>query len=60
MGRGISAGTRKELIKALAHRYQNSVKNEKTRILDEFGAITGYHRKHAARLLGKNWGDIRN
>ena len=60
MGRGISAGTRKELIKALAHRYQNSVKNEKTRILDEFGAITGYHRKHAARLLGKNWDDKRN
>jgi len=26
---------------------------EKTRILDEFVALTGHYRKHAVRLLGK-------
>jgi hypothetical protein len=27
------------------------VRSEKTRILDEFAAVTGHHRKHAMRLL---------
>jgi hypothetical protein len=26
--------------------------SERTKILDEFVAITGYHRKHAIRVLG--------
>lgn len=29
---------------------------ERSRILDEFAAVTGYHRKHAIRLLS-GWGD---
>ena len=57
MGRAISIGTRKELIEVLAYRYRNSVKKERTRILDEFVAISGYHRKHATRLLGGNGDD---
>ena len=57
MGREISAETRKELIEALVCRYRNSLKNDRTRILDEFVAISGYHRKHATRLLGGKQGD---
>lgn len=43
--------TRKELKSALARRYRVSSRVEKGRILDEFVAITGLHRKHAMRLL---------
>jgi hypothetical protein len=50
MGR-LSMATRKELTEVAAERYQTSNYAEKTRILGEFVAITGYHRKHAMRLL---------
>ena len=43
--------TRKELKSALARRYRMSSRVEKGRILDEFVAITGFHRKHAMRSL---------
>ena len=43
--------TRDELVTALHRRYGTSDRGEKTRILDEFVAITGFHRKHAMRLL---------
>lgn len=43
--------TRYELLVALAARYRGSERGEKTRILDEFAFVTGYHRKHAIRLL---------
>jgi len=42
---------RDELTNALARRYAVGARNEKTRILDEFVVITGFHRKHAMRLL---------
>jgi hypothetical protein len=29
---------------------------ERSAILDEFVAVTGYHRKHAIRLLARAWG----
>jgi len=45
--------TQKELVEALRLRYVKVSKQEKTGILNEFVAISGYHRKHAARLLGK-------
>lgn len=48
----ISKNTRSELIEVLKHRYAKASKEEKTRILDEFIALAGYHRKHAIRLLG--------
>ena len=51
MGRGISRMARKELLGTIWDRYQNSTKEEKGRILDEFTAVTGLHRKHAIRLL---------
>ena len=51
MGRRISVGTKEELLGALKTRYGVSSKKEKAQILDEFVAVSGYHRKHAIRLL---------
>ncbi|MEM9864494.1 MAG: DDE-type integrase/transposase/recombinase [Myxococcota bacterium] len=47
----MSKMARDELVAAIAGRYRESGRSEKTRILDEFVAVTGYHRKHALRLL---------
>ena len=47
----VSMTARDELVNALARRYAVAGRAEKTRILDEFVAITGFHRKHAMRLL---------
>jgi hypothetical protein len=44
-------GTRRELITAVGHRYRNASRTDRTAILDEFVALTGYHRKHAIRVL---------
>lgn len=52
MGKKISKHTRNELLEVLRNRYIKAPKNEKARILDEFVAVAGYHRKHATRLLG--------
>jgi hypothetical protein len=43
--------TRDELVVALAGRYASSNRQERGRILDEFAAVSGMHRKHAMRLL---------
>jgi len=43
--------TRNELTQAISDRYRNAARPEKKRILSEFVAVTGYHRKHAIRLL---------
>lgn len=51
MGRHMGSCSRKELLRAIADRYGTSARKEKGRILDEFVAVTGYHRKHALRLL---------
>ena len=48
--------TRKELTVVASERYLIANHAEKTRILDEFADMTGYHRKHAMRLLR---GDVR-
>ena len=47
----ISREARVELVSAVVERYQASSKVDKTRILDEFVRLTGYHRKHAVRVL---------
>jgi hypothetical protein len=47
----ISKTAKGELIGALRERYRVSSKLEKTKILDEFNLLTGFHRKHAIRLL---------
>jgi hypothetical protein len=43
--------TRDELLDAVAARYRSATRAEKGRILTEFTEISGYHRKHAERLL---------
>ncbi len=41
----------RELVDRLRARYLRASRPEKTKILDEFVATTGYHRKHAIRVL---------
>ncbi len=43
--------TRDELVMALAGRYALGSRADRGRMLDEFAALTGHHRKHAMRLL---------
>jgi hypothetical protein len=47
----ISKQTQAELLAALRQRYRQAPKADKTRVLDEFVAVAGCHRKHAIRLL---------
>jgi hypothetical protein len=44
-----------ELVAALQGRYRRADRTGKARLLDEFCAATGYHRKHAIRLPGSGW-----
>jgi len=53
MDKRIGTQTREELIGVLWRRYCDSSRMLKTRILNEFIAVSGYHRKHAVRLLGR-------
>ena len=53
MARRLGMATRAELVAAILERYRSSSRADKQRILDEFVAVTGYHRKHAIRLLGR-------
>ena len=50
----ISAATRTEVLGAIRSRYRKASKRDKSRMLDEFVALTGCHRKHAVRLLGEH------
>ena len=47
----LSTGAQQELVQAVRARYQSAAAEEKSHILDELFAITGYHRKHALRLF---------
>src|SRR5215471_3281778 len=49
--RRISMAARDELLAAIVGRYVQGDRSERGRILDEFTAVTGFHRKHAMRLL---------
>ena len=42
---------RTELVEAVGERYRSADRRGKGHILDEFVAMTGFHRKHAMRLL---------
>ena len=48
---------KQELLATIRDRYRASSKREKSRILDEFIAVTGHHRKHGIRLLGQSGND---
>src|SRR5437764_7393608 len=50
----LSVTTRRELIDAVAARYRPAGRNQKKEILDEFVKVTGFHRKHAIRVLKKS------
>ena len=45
----VSTATRTEVLGAVRSRYREAPKGDKTRMLDEFVALTGCHRKHAVR-----------
>jgi hypothetical protein len=47
----MSHRSKQELVTAIQPRYLKAGKKDKSHILDEFIAVTGYHRKHALRLL---------
>jgi integrase-like protein len=47
----VRRSSRYEYARAIAERYRRAGKREKGRILDEFTAATGYHRKYALGLL---------
>lgn len=47
----LSAAARRELVESVSARYRNGAAGDKRRILDEYVAVTGYHRKHAIRIL---------
>ena len=47
----VSKPARKEIVEAVRARYEQASKLEKGAILNEFAAVSGYHRKHAIRLL---------
>src|SRR3954449_1571051 len=49
--RRISMAAPDELPAAITGRYSQADRTERGRILDEFTAITGFHRKHVMRLL---------
>ena len=49
--RQLSMATRKELIEAVGLRYRDASLSQRSAILDESLAVTGYHHKHAIRLL---------
>ena len=53
MGGNISRMAKQELLVTLRERYRSSSKKDRSRIFDEFIAITGHHRKHGIRLLGQ-------
>ena len=49
----MTSAARRELALRTAVRYKNAARPEKNRILDEFLESTGFHRKHATRLLNE-------
>jgi len=51
MRHSMSLKARRELLAVTAPRYQTADKKQRQKILDEFVASTGYHRKYAIPLL---------
>jgi len=51
----MSQRSKKEMVETIRPRYLKAPRKEKSKIIDEFIAITGDHRKHAIRLLRKGY-----
>ena len=49
--RMVSMASRDEVLVVLASRYERANRQDRGRILDGLVALTGHHRKHAARVL---------
>jgi hypothetical protein len=47
----VSSKVRRVLVEVVSERYTQSSRAQKRPILDEFETVTGYHRKHAIRIL---------
>jgi hypothetical protein len=47
----MSQQSKREYVERVCHRYLQATRSEKTKILDEFVAVTGQHRKSAIRAL---------
>ena len=43
--------SKQDLAKALHPKYLKASRTQKTKLLDEFVEVTGYHRNHAKKLL---------
>jgi len=55
----MSLKSKRELLEVVRPRYLKANKVEKQKMLDEFASATGYHRKHAIRVL-KNQVQVQN
>jgi len=55
----MSGKSKKEYLLAIRRRYKQGNKGEKKQILDEFCNVCGHHRKHAIRLLNKDFRTIK-
>jgi hypothetical protein len=55
----MSLKSKRELLEVVRPRYLKASKVEKQTMLDEFTSVTGYHRKHAIRVL-KNKVQVQN
>ncbi len=55
----MSTHSRRELLLAILPQYAEASWNERKRLLDGFVAATGYNRKHAITLLGKEIVEVR-
>ena len=53
MSASMTARSRRELVEALRQRYAAATREEKIRILSEFAAVSGLHRKSAIRVLNR-------
>src|SRR5580698_2564939 len=51
----MSLSSKKEYLRRIHGRYQRAGRRYKSKILDEFCAVCGYHRKFALRLLNRAW-----
>ena len=51
MRKPVSLETRRELYSVIAERYRMADRPGKKAILGEFVKVTGYHRKHAIRIM---------